>query len=419
MLDLKNAKSVLDHFIRLSSICFLLSSCSGPRQDDNLMENKNLYSIDLDHSTKERSFVFSSIFCDLETIILDSEEKVIGNIDKIQADDSTIYILDINISKGVFKYSRNGNYIQQIGNIGSGPGEYIKPFDFTLDQKNRIIYILDGPRQRINKYEMTSGKYLGHFEINKDDPIRSYHIQYNDGVIFTDVYTLAPSKRDFLLQKLDTCKGKQQSTFLNATQYNKGWKNPSYIHDHVFYTVNEESSRFMQVFMNTIIYISREKVMPYLSLQSEDIMTAEDIASIEKNAPIHSVFDYIFSKNKIFDINSYFEYDGRIYFVYRNGLTSTFTTYDTETNETKLYDTIADDLLFEKDNMHVWFPKFGCAGNEGVYYYVNTNAIGNFMEGFSLNLFSKNLNKSDKLKKMKDDANPVIFFYKYKTLPDE
>ena len=38
----------------------------------------------------------------------------------------------------------------------------------------------------------------------------------------------------------------------------------------------------MQVFMNTIIYISREKVMPYLSLQSEDIMTAEDIASIEK-----------------------------------------------------------------------------------------------------------------------------------------
>ena len=110
------------------------------------MENKNLYSIDLDHSTKERSFVFSSIFCDLETIILDSEEKVIGNIDKIQADDSTIYILDINISKGVFKYSRNGNYIQQIGNIGSNYGEYIKPFDFTLDQKNRIIYILDGPK---------------------------------------------------------------------------------------------------------------------------------------------------------------------------------------------------------------------------------------------------------------------------------
>ena len=26
----------------------------------------------------------------------------------------------------------------------------------------------------------------------------------------------------------------------------------------------------------------------------------------------------------------------------------------------------------------------------------------------------QNLNKSDKLKKMKDDANPVIFFYKYK-----
>ena len=51
----------------------------------------------------------------------------------------------------------------------------------------------------------------------------------------------------------------------------------------------------MQVFMNTIIYISREKVMPYLSLQSEDIMTAEDIESIEKDAPIHSVFDYIFS----------------------------------------------------------------------------------------------------------------------------
>ena len=229
----------------------------------------------------------------------------------------------------------------------------------------------------------------------KDTPMRSYHIQYKDGVIFTDVYTLAPSKRDFLLQKLDTCKGKQQSTFLNATQYNKGWKNPSYIHDHVFYTVNEESSRFMQVFMNTIIYISREKV----SLQSEDIMTAEDIESIEKDAPIHSVFDYIFSKNKIFDINSYFEHDGRIYFVYRNGLTATFTTYDTETNETKLYDTIADDLLFEKDNMHVWFPKFGCAGNEGVYYYVNTKKYNlNLLKTNKLYLHYNNIQTSNIIK---------------------
>ena len=103
----------------------------------------------------------------------------------------------------------------------------------------------------------------------------------------------------------------------------------------------------MQVFMNTIIYISREKVMPYLSLQSEDIMTAEDIASIEKCSNPFGIRLHIF-KNKIFDINSYFEHDGRIYFVYRNGLTSTFTTYDTETNETKLYDTIADDLLLKK-----------------------------------------------------------------------
>lgn len=41
--------------------------------------------------------------------------------------------------------------------MGSGPGEYSKPTDFTIDTKKEI-YIFDYNQKKIFKYDIASGK---------------------------------------------------------------------------------------------------------------------------------------------------------------------------------------------------------------------------------------------------------------------
>jgi hypothetical protein len=78
-------------------------------------------------------------FVALET----NDESCIGHIDKILRANNHIYILDREITKSVYIFNDNGKFISKIRNIGKGPGEYIEPYDFIIDQDTGNILILD------------------------------------------------------------------------------------------------------------------------------------------------------------------------------------------------------------------------------------------------------------------------------------
>lgn len=69
-----------------------------------------------------------------------TETSVIGTIDKIRIKNALIYVLDRYKTHLLKVFNIKGTYISTIGRNGNGPGEYVEPTDFYVDNKKIIIY---------------------------------------------------------------------------------------------------------------------------------------------------------------------------------------------------------------------------------------------------------------------------------------
>jgi hypothetical protein len=71
---------------------------------------------------------------------------IISNIFNIKFSDSSFFILDL---KGrIFQFDNYGHFINQIGTIGKGPGEYIYPSDFDIDKSNKQVFVIPMVREK-------------------------------------------------------------------------------------------------------------------------------------------------------------------------------------------------------------------------------------------------------------------------------
>ena len=272
------------------------------------------------------------------------------------------------------------------------------------------MFILDGSKQRINKYDIGTGKFIGYITVNPKGGTRSYHIQYNEGALFADAFFGQSSKESYLLQKIDTATGVQQNAYLNNL-YNQRWENLQEIEPTVFYSVDRESSRFVERFMDTVIYVSSKEVKPYLVVKTEKWMRAKDWKKFEKDKMSPTFLMTLFSAGKIFGISDYIEKKGSfIYFGYYDGRKADAVVYHVKTKETKLVGGIKDDLLFKKDVSMTLYTVLGCTTDKGVYFYDN-NPSGNLKSCAVDGVLSPKLDNLDELKQLDENSNPVIFYY--------
>lgn len=394
-------------------IVFLCACKNSVRSETPLAKNDNLYVVDIDHADRE-NIVYSAAFGKLKTVVLGANDSVlIGEISKMQVGRDGIFVLDRNQAKGVYLFSSDGAFVRRFGSVGNGPGEYIAPFDFSLDQKNNELFILDGSKQRINKYDIGTGKFIGYITVNPKGGTRSYHVQYHEGALFADAFFGQSSKESYLLQKIDTATGVQQNAYLNNL-YNQRWENLQEIEPTVFYSVDRESSRFVERFMDTVIYVSSKEVKPYLVVKTEKWMREKDWKKFEKDKMSPTFLMTLFSAGKIFGISDYIEKKGNfIYFGYYDGRKADAVVYHVKTKETKLVGGIKDDLLFKKDVSMTLYTVLGCATDKGVYFYDN-NPSGNLKSCAVDGVLSPELDNLDELKKLDENSNPVIFYYEYK-----
>lgn len=69
------------------------------------------------------------------------------------------YVFSSNGNVGLFVFDKNGKFTRRIGNKGNGRGEYTNILDFTIDIKNRRIFIICNRSSLIKIYSL-DGKYL-------------------------------------------------------------------------------------------------------------------------------------------------------------------------------------------------------------------------------------------------------------------
>lgn len=95
----------------------------------------------------------------VEPIPLRSPDSiVVSGITKMLLDGKGDFILTDGAR--LYKFDRRGAYRLRYGNVGRGPGEYLKIFDICLNQKQTELWCLNYLNE-VLKYDLESGKYLG------------------------------------------------------------------------------------------------------------------------------------------------------------------------------------------------------------------------------------------------------------------
>lgn len=379
-----------------------------------LENNGNMYVVDLDRAEKTERILYSELFDGVETIILDTAQlPLVGMVNKLDVYRDFLFVLDCMQAKVLYMFDSEGKFIRRFGEKGGGPGEYADLADFTIDPGNGIVYLLDNQRQRINAYDVESGDFIRGIDLDRGEGVLSYHIQYANGAIFADAYFSAPSPKNYLLRKIDLSTGKQQASFLNTNKYNKGWNDLNVIDHPVFHRINADTVLFTHKFMDQIVLLGEEAVMPYLELRGKNIMHPQDVKHIDQNQDYFQIILELRRLNGIYNIRSCIAHGDSVFVECQKGGDYLSVLYDIKTDKTK-YVYLKDDLLFAPEKAVGLLPSFGCANSEGRFYFTGPNALADLRASADNGRLSPDLDKIDRLKTLNDNANPVIFFYKYK-----
>jgi hypothetical protein len=131
-------------------------------------------------------------------------EYLIRNIDKILIESDTIYILDKR-NASIALFDINGNYLNQLKRIGSGPGEYLDIADFIIIDS--AILVLSRVMKKILVYS-TSLDYIESYPL--DDYYDYCH--YLDGKIL--LYSNYSNETRFNINVFDIKTHKVETRFL-------------------------------------------------------------------------------------------------------------------------------------------------------------------------------------------------------------
>lgn len=159
------------YFFIIFSFCLI--SCS-PKDDANNEVEEIIFSkkdILLEHYLEYK-------FIPLETC----DESLLGHLTKVEIVEDKIYILDAYKGHNIYVFDMNGKFLSTIGEKGSGPKEFVSPFDFIIDAKNRSIIIDDRHKQRLLYYNLDNYEFV----TSKKIPFSytDFHLLENDCFVF-------------------------------------------------------------------------------------------------------------------------------------------------------------------------------------------------------------------------------------------
>lgn len=134
-------------------IALLLVSCKQRSSQVNSNDG-SIQMIDIENSLSEvvPSLPLSDAASTVEIIPLETNSNsFIANIENVVTTEHDIFVSDYK-DRRVFRFSREGKFLNKIGTIGQGPEEYIQMWQFLIDEAKEEIYIVT-TLQGINVYE--------------------------------------------------------------------------------------------------------------------------------------------------------------------------------------------------------------------------------------------------------------------------
>jgi len=114
---------------------------------------------------------------------LGDDAYLFGSINDAWATDDRIYVVDSQVP-AVRAFDHEGNFLNQIGGVGQGPGEYSRPIGLAVDGEGRVL-VTDLQGARMNVFD-AEGNRIDDWSLGS--PMAALGLQVmSDGEIFTRV----------------------------------------------------------------------------------------------------------------------------------------------------------------------------------------------------------------------------------------
>jgi hypothetical protein len=396
-------------FISLCVVILFLISCKEKKQSVGVSTSKAIYTINLDSvKNEETPLNVSVIFKNVRTIILeDHDYAIIGAINEIQVFDNYIFVFDKFKAKKLFVFDKNGKYVRQIGNSGQGPGEYVELNDFCINKEKREIYLLDNLR-KILTYNIDTGKHLKTINYNLVES-RGVYITFLNNKFYIAIVPYDTDQNSNLLLELDAETG-EQNQYLDADTYNCGWNRNHFTPYNFFIAKLNDSPKFVELYMNTIMSIEKDIIRPYLTINHEKWVQKSDILSEEKLRELRTHQSFLLSsKGRVWLLqHDYTESDKYIYFCYTDGCIL----FDKQMHKTTSHRYLYNDLRDIGEG--IGYTNLMFYDSHYAYEYFRGNQMFDIVEKIhKSDILNPNLDKKNELLKL-DGERFVIFEYEFK-----
>ena len=127
-------------FLLLIGVFVLLGCSSNKKQEPISKSGIPVINLSEDVSTVP-SLLLSEAAEKLEIVPLEmTDESVLSDITEMQVTDHNIWI-DHGREFYIYRFSRTGKFLNRIGSIGQGPGEYVNYLTFLVDEDKKEVYI--------------------------------------------------------------------------------------------------------------------------------------------------------------------------------------------------------------------------------------------------------------------------------------
>ncbi len=125
-------------------------------------------------SSSAVSDLLSVSYLKLET----RDNCLLGGISQCSEIGEYYILLDNITAKALYVFKLDGSFVQQIGTKGNGPGEYINPFAYAINEKGKTLSVIDIEQQKMLVYSLDDF----HFLYEKELPFYSDSMeQLSDG----------------------------------------------------------------------------------------------------------------------------------------------------------------------------------------------------------------------------------------------
>lgn len=158
-------------------LSFFLLSCN--KTGEKTIKGKDYHFIEVSVSDKPYQEIDKHLR--MTRLIRLEKEPLVAEVKDISIINGHIILSDN--TQRLFCYDMKGKLQYQIDKQGNGPGEYSTISYFSIDEKDKSLWIYDGMRAAFMRYHLYTGKFLNEKRMQKPNPS---DMACKDGVVYYD-----------------------------------------------------------------------------------------------------------------------------------------------------------------------------------------------------------------------------------------